>query len=76
MENNELYADLLGLANIKITDVSLSKTKIDIFCETTTPSWKCLICKEAKKSVHQRTERSLRNLNMGIHHVYLHVTSK
>lgn len=76
MENNELYSDLLGLGNIKITEVSLSKTKIDIFCETTTPSWKCSICKEEKKSVHQRTERSLRDLNMGIRHVYLHVTSK
>lgn len=76
MENYDLYTSLLDLPNLKITNVILSKIKIDIFCETETSSWKCSICKTDKTAVHQRTTRILRDLNIGARYVYLHVLNK
>jgi transposase len=76
MENHNLYSELLGLPSLTITNVILSNNKIDIFCKTSTSSCKCTICKNTTTRVHQRTERTLRDLNMGTRQVYLHVTSR
>jgi transposase len=76
MENHDIYSALLGLPSLTITDTSLSKNKLDIYCETSTSSCKCTICKQSTTAIHQRTTRTLRDLNMGIRQVYLHVTSR
>lgn len=76
MNNYDLYTSLLGLPNLKITNVVLSSTKIDISCETETKSWKCPICNTEKTAVHQRTTRTLRDLSMGARYVFLHILSK
>lgn len=76
MNTYDLYTSLLGLPNLKITNVVLTETKIDIFCETETVSWQCPICGRATTTVHQKTTRKLRDLSMGARYVFLHVLSK
>jgi transposase len=76
MEDLSIYESLLALPSLKITQVLTSKTKIDISCKTLSKSMNCSICHKPTTSVHQYSTRQIRDLNMGIRHVYLHVKLK
>jgi transposase len=73
MNKFEIYEDLLNLTSVKITDVKIESKVITIECQVKTVSEDCPNCQQTSNTVNQYYYRTLRDLNMGIRHVHLHV---
>lgn len=73
MDNLELYEELLNLPFLKVVSVKIEKHRINISCELGSESCKCTNCGGSITQVHQRYERTVRDLNMASREVYLTV---
>ncbi|NER04415.1 MAG: ISL3 family transposase [Okeania sp. SIO3C4] len=71
MDNLALYQELLNLPSVSVSSVKVEKDKIYISCEVLGETCKCPKCGATCSSVHQRYERTLRDLNMASREVYL-----
>lgn len=66
-----IYEQLLGLPSLSITHVEVAAKTIHIECQTKPLSHSCPTCHQPVTNVNQYYKRTLRDLNMGIRHVYL-----
>jgi transposase len=73
MNKFEIYEDLLNLSLVKITDVKMERKVITIECQVKRVSDNCPNCHQASDTVNQYYCRILRDLNMSIRHVHLHI---
>ena len=71
MEMIKIYETLLNLPSLKITEVILKQTKINIICEINKLSGKCPICHQESSTINQYYVRKLRDLNISDREVYL-----
>ena len=76
MEANKLYETLLGLQNLTVTKVKLSKERLDIWCESDLSSNHCPNCLKQCSSVNKHTERTIQDLMISGRQVYLHLKSR
>lgn len=71
MENLQLYAILLNLPSLRINGVEVEESKITIACELQDKTRACSKCGNQCSHVHQRYERTVRDLNIAAREVYL-----
>lgn len=73
MEKKSLYEELLDLPSVEILEISIEPKIITIECQVKKTCDKCPTCGQETSFVNQYYHRKLRDLNMGIRHVYLSV---
>jgi transposase len=73
MNKFQIYEDLLNLPSVQIVDVTLESKAITIDCQVTKPTADCPNGGKPSTRSNQRYHRTLRDLNMGVRHVYLRV---
>lgn len=73
MDNLQLYEELLHLPFLRVLRVNIEKHRITVSCELDSASCKCTSCGQSIGQVHQRYERTVRDLNMASREVYLSV---
>jgi len=69
----DLYAELLNLPSVKITDVKIDSKLITIECHVKRLEGICPNCEKTSTTVNQYYFRTIRDLNMGIRYVYLSI---
>lgn len=73
MEKVQFYEELLGIPSLKVVDVLVEPKVIQIICESKIPTQNCPNCGINTKTVNQYYYREVRDLNMGIRHVFLRI---
>jgi transposase len=74
MLEQDFYAVLLGLSEIKIDNVTTRANKIEIYCHTISPEQVCKGCGKSVTSVNQYTTRMVRDLDIVGKEVWLIIT--
>lgn len=73
MNKFQIYEDLLNLPSLSIIDVNLNTKVITIECQVNKLSEDCPNCGKSSHRINQYYYRTLRDLNMGIRRVDLHI---
>ncbi len=73
MEKVQFYEELLGIPSVKVVDVVVEPKVLQIICESKIPSQNCPNCGANTKTINQYYHREVRDLNMGIRHVFLRI---
>lgn len=76
MKETTVYEQLLNLPSVTITNVIIEAKSITIDCHVTTLVSSCPNCGKESRQINQYYRRRLRDLNMGVRHVYLDVTMR
>lgn len=78
MNDYSLYETLLGIFGLQVTNTSLSKQRIDIYCrvENDVTNNECPNCGEACNTINQYTTRKMRDLDISGREVWLHVETR
>jgi transposase len=65
MSDVNIYEQLLDLPDLKVEDVKVTAARIDVYASLVPKPIRCPICQATLTRIHQHTQRTVRDLNMG-----------
>lgn len=73
MEAQEFYEQLLDLSHLKVDDVEVKQSRINIYCHDEQESQICPDCGQSSGEIRHYSSRRIRDLDMSGKEVWLHV---
>ena len=71
-----IYEELINLPQLEVTGVKLSKTEVEIYCQSKLEEQICPNCLKKIKKVNQKYERRVRDMDLTGRKVYLVLDSR
>jgi transposase len=75
MTMNQIYEELVGLAELQINRVEVKPTQIGVYCESKLAEAHCPLCLKKCNFIKQTYERKVRDLSISGKEVYLYLTT-